>query len=273
MSDSAIHLPTRALGSTGLQVSCLGLGTVKFGRNQGVKYPTGFELPDDNQLRTLLDTARSVGINFIDTAPAYGTSEQRLGQLLNHRHDWVICSKTGEEFVNGQSHFDFSAQHTRLSVQRSLKRLRTDFLDVVLVHSDGKDELIIQQTDCFETLQRLKEQGLIRAFGLSGKTCAGGMLALQYSDVVMVTYNPLETKERDVIHTAHALDKGVLIKKAFNSGHGINMSPVAGESPSQNPAADSLAFVLSEPGVSSVIVGTINVQHLKNNAAAVISRI
>ena len=64
----------RALGSTGIDVSVLGLGTVKIGRNQQVKYPSGFELPDDQSVIELFELARSLGINFIDTAPAYGSS-------------------------------------------------------------------------------------------------------------------------------------------------------------------------------------------------------
>lgn len=267
MSLLVTSIPKRALGSTGLQVSCLGLGTVKFGRNEGVKYPSGFELPDDARIRELLALATSLGINLIDTAPAYGISEERVGKLLTHRHDWVLCSKTGEEFENGQSRFDFSASHTRFSVERSLKRLRTDYLDLVLVHSDGNDESIIRQTDCFETLDRLKEQGLIRAFGLSGKTVAGGLLALTYCDAVMVTFNRSEQSEREVIQRAHALNKAVLIKKAFNSGHAV--SETAAEQHAEDPAKASLRLVLTEPGVSSVIVGTINPQHLQSNALAI----
>ena len=264
-------LPVRALGNTGLQVSCLGLGTVKFGRNQGLKYPAGFELPDDSQLRNLLDTARSLGVNLIDTAPAYGSSEERLGRLLHNRHEWVVCSKTGEEFIEGKSLFDFSAAHTRLSVQRSLRRLRTDYLDVVLVHSDGNDEHIIEHSDCFETLLRLKEEGLIRAFGLSGKTLSGGLLALQHADVVMVTFNLQDNSELEVIRTAHAHGKGVLIKKALNSGHAIREATATDQPVNQHSAAESLRFVLSEPGVSSAIVGTINAHHLAANAACVIA--
>ncbi|HHO58771.1 MAG TPA: aldo/keto reductase, partial [Thiotrichales bacterium] len=67
----------RPLGATGIDVSVLGLGTVKIGRNEQVKYPEGFEIPDDRAVAGLFEQARSLGINFIDTAPAYGSSEQR----------------------------------------------------------------------------------------------------------------------------------------------------------------------------------------------------
>jgi len=78
-----------------MQVSPLGLGTVKFGRNQQVKYPTAFELPDDKQVLNILALARDLGINLLDTAPAYGLSQQRLGKLLSGRQDWIIVSKVG----------------------------------------------------------------------------------------------------------------------------------------------------------------------------------
>src|SRR5690606_39506858 len=82
MTLAHLHRP---LGNTGLQASPLGLGTVKIGRNQGVKYPSGFDLPDDGQVRDLLALARGLGINLLDTAPAYGTSEERLGPLPQGR--------------------------------------------------------------------------------------------------------------------------------------------------------------------------------------------
>ena len=256
---SVSRLPQRALGNTGMRVSTLGLGTVKIGRNQGVKYPDAFELPDDETVTRLLDLARELGINLLDTAPAYGCTEERLGGLLKHRQDWLLCTKTGEEFSGGKSRFDFSAQHTRHSVERSLQRLRTDYLDIVLVHSDGNDLDVINHSDCLDTLARMKQEGLIRSIGFSGKTPEGGLLALQYSDIVMVTFNPQHTSEREVISRAHQLNKGVLIKKALASGHAAGHEAAGG-------TANSLQFCLSEPGVSSVVVGTINAEHLRANA-------
>ncbi len=83
----------RPLGNTGLTVSALGLGTVKIGRDKGVKYPNSFTIPDDRAVTELLAQAQDLGINLIDTAPAYGHSEQRLGQLMSQRQDWVIVTK------------------------------------------------------------------------------------------------------------------------------------------------------------------------------------
>src|SRR5579862_8019882 len=161
---------------TDLSISRIGLGTVKFGRNQGVHYPQGFALPDDQTILNLLAVAEDLGINLLDTAPAYGTSEERLGNLLKHqREKWVIATKTGEEFVDGKSQFDFSPSATRKSIERSLKRLRTDYLDIVLVHSNGEDRKIIEETGIFSTLNDLKKSGAIRAFGMSTKTLDGGM--------------------------------------------------------------------------------------------------
>jgi aryl-alcohol dehydrogenase-like predicted oxidoreductase len=250
-----VHKP---LGSTGILISPLGLGTVKFGRNQQVKYPQPFELPDDHALKRLLNCARDLNINLIDTAPAYGESESRLGHLLKHdRQNWVIVTKTGEEFIDGQSQFNFSEKHTRLSIERSLKRLVTDYLDVVLVHSNGEDINIIQQEKIFETLSAIKQAGLIRAFGMSTKTVEGGKLAAELSDVVMVTYNPEYIDEQEVIVHAHQLKKGVLIKKALASGH------------MKDNLHNRMQFIFQQPGVSGVIVGTLSPAHLVENAEAV----
>lgn len=252
----------RRFGSTDIQVSPLGLGTVKFGRDKGVKYPSSFTIPDNKAALHLIALAKDLGINLIDTAPAYGNSEERLGPLLKgQRNDWVICSKVGEEFNDGNSSFDFSAKHTRFSIERSLKRLHTDMIDIVLVHSDGSDEAIIREQEVLNELEKIKQEGLIRAFGMSTKTVAGGLLAAQMSDAVMATYNLEYRDEEPVIDYCAQHQKGLLIKKAFASGHIC----LEGE----DPIEQSMQFIFSKPGVSSAIVGTINPEHLKANVAAV----
>ncbi|MBP8237460.1 MAG: aldo/keto reductase [Pseudomonas sp.] len=265
----SLHNLHRPLGSSGLLVSPLGLGTVKLGRDQGVKYPNGFTIPDDAAARELLAQAHDLGINLIDTAPAYGTSETRLGPLLRgQRQQWIIASKVGEEFDNGVSRFDFSAAHTRFSVERSLKRLETDFIDLVLVHSDGNDVAILRDRGVYQTLAELKREGKIRGFGFSGKTVEGGLLALETGDCAMVTYNLNEQDERAVLDYAALHGKGILIKKALASGHAC----VAGA----DPVRASFELIFSHPAASSAIIGTINPHHLAHNvatAAAVIQDI
>ena len=250
--EMASGMKLRALGSSGIDVSPLGLGTVKIGRNQQVKYPQGFDIPDDARVSELLGLAWELGINFIDTAPAYGSSEQRLGQLLPHRDDWVIMTKVGEIFENGRSRFDFSAEHTRSSVENSLKRLRRDRVDVVLVHSDGNDMAIIEDGAALDALDRMKQQGLIRAYGMSTKTVEGGCWIVENTDVVMATYNLESDAELPVIERAYQLNKGVLVKKGLQSGHAASVE-------------DAFRHVLMQPGVSSMIVGTINLDHLRSN--------
>jgi len=263
MTLPTLHDLHRPLGNTGLAVSPLGLGTVKLGRDQGVKYPNGFTIPDDQAARLLLAQARELGINLIDTAPAYGRSEERLGPLLRgQREEWVIVSKVGEEFDDGQSRFDFSAAHTRASVERSLKRLETDCIDLVLVHSNGDDLRILEQEEVYQTLALLKQEGKIRGFGFSGKTAEGGLKALEQGDCAMVTYNLNEQAERPVLDYAAAHGKAILVKKALASGH-VCLSPGV------DPVRASFELLFAHPGVSSAIVGTINPLHLAHNVATV----
>jgi aryl-alcohol dehydrogenase-like predicted oxidoreductase len=242
----------RPLGDTGIRVSPLGLGTVKIGRNQQVKYPTDFTIPDDKAVENLFALAWDLGINTLDTAPAYGNSEQRLGQLLPHKHEWVIVGKVGEIFENGESRFDFSAAYTRQSVERSLRRLGREMIDVVLVHSDGNDMDIIRNEAVCDSLLELKHRGLIRAVGMSTKTVEGGLWCVENMDVVMASYNLDYQDELPVLDRARELNKGVVIKKGLQSGHASSVE-------------DALRHVLAHEAVGSVIVGTINPAHLRDN--------
>ncbi len=244
------------LGQTDIEISPIGLGTVKFGRNTDVKYPHQFNLPDDPTISNLLSFAQDIGINLLDTAPAYGNSEERIGKLLvGKRQDWVICTKVGEVYRDQSSIFNFNKSFIFESVVNSLKQLRTDYIDVVLVHSDGNDLAIIEKYEVFESLQQLKDQGYIRAYGMSTKTVEGGLQTVQFADVVMVSYNPMSTQERVVIKAAADNHKGVLIKKGLMSGH-INRIESA------DPIQKTMDFIFTEPGVSSLIIGTLSQSHL-----------
>ncbi len=248
----------RKLGHTDLFLSPIGLGTVKFGRHQGLKYPQAFSLPKDKEIAHLLALAKDLGVNVLDTAPAYGHAESRLGQLLTHRKDWVVISKTGELFENGRSTFNFTPEYTKKRVMQSLKNLKTDYLDVLLVHSDGHDLDIVNHTGVFDALRDLKQAGFIRAYGMSSKTLAGGLAALKQSDLAMITYHPKHTEEKPMIDFAQKHHKGILIKKGLASGH---LDSIGGE----NPIKDSLTFIFQQAAVTSLIIGTINPEHLHEN--------
>jgi aryl-alcohol dehydrogenase-like predicted oxidoreductase len=166
----------------------------------------------------------------------------------------------GEAFEGGKSIFDFTAQTTRRSVQRSLKRLKRDYLDVVLVHSDGNDMHIIQNEGVLPELQKMKEEGLVRAYGMSTKTEAGGLWVAERCDVVMATCNLNDDHDVPVIARAHKLQKGVLVKKGLQSGHADKTAGGAG-------VEKAIEYIFSHAGISSVIVGTINPTHLRQNVA------
>ncbi len=256
-----IYLEQRKqIAETGVFVSPLGLGTVKIGRNTAVKYPTSFKIPDDKQVQDLLAQAWDLGINLLDTAPAYGNSEQRLGELLKKQtHEFVIATKVGETFnaQTGESNYNFTPEFIVASIHQSLKNLRRDVLDIVLIHSNGNDKQIIEQ-GALEILADLKQQGLIRATGMSTKTVEGGLFALQQSDIAMVMHNLDYQQEQAVLDQASLDNKGIFIKKALASGH---LTP--------DSAQDNFKLIYANQAVSSVIIGTINPKHLEDNVAKV----
>ncbi len=241
------------LGQTGLHISPIGLGTVKFGRNEGVKYPQGFELPSEDSLHELLSIAKELGVNVLDTAPAYGTSEERLGRLLEgQRQDWVIVGKAGEEFENGQSEYIFTPDHFKMSIERSLQRLKTDYIDILMVHSNGADLEILQNEPLIRTLYDFKDQGLVKAIGASTKTAEGGIKTLELMDVVMAMFTHDYRDEEPVLDYAQKHNKGVILKKVLSSGHNVNIT-------------EAMRFAFSHKGVDSAIIGTITPKHLQEN--------
>ncbi len=242
----------KPLGQTGLSVSVIGFGAFKIGRNTGIKYPNAYPLPTEREVETLLNGVLDLGVNLIDTAPAYGLSEQRIGHTIAHRRDeFVLSSKVGEIFEGGRSRFDFSTQGIRDSVHRSLERLRTDVLDVLYLHSNGEDLKILNETDAVAALVALKKQGLVKAIGLSGKTVAGAEAALAWADAIMVEYHANDRSHEAVITQTGEAGVGVVVKKGLASGH--------------LPAAQAIGVVLDNPHVTSLVIGGLNLDHFHQN--------
>ena len=233
-------------------LSPLGYGAFKIGRNVGTKYDRAYELPGPAAVTALLNGVLDLGINYIDTAPAYGLSEERIGQAISHRRgQFVLSTKVGEFFEGGVSRYDFSTDAVRKSVETSLRRLRTDVLDFVFIHADREDARIVEQTEVVPTLVSLRDAGLVRGIGLSGYTTEGFRAALPWADALMVAYHRDDASLAPVIDEAHRRDVSVIVKKGLASG--------------RLPAAQALSFVLGNPAVSSVVVGSLSLDHLREN--------
>jgi aryl-alcohol dehydrogenase-like predicted oxidoreductase len=251
----------RQLGTTGLKTFPLGLGTVKIGRNRDLKYPRAFELPDDRQVADLLAAALDEGISFIDTAPAYGLSEERLGSFVSeHRDQILLCTKAGEDYGPEGSSFDFSAAALERSVDRSLTRLQTDHLDLLLLHSDGRDEEILNHTDALEGLRRIKTAGKARAVGLSAKTAAGIRLAAAELDAVMAPFGPGQRELESELVAARAGGCATLAIKVLGQGHAVVDASI-------DPVQSALDLVLQTQGIDLAVIGTVNSDHLRDAAA------
>ncbi len=244
----------RPLGKTGLSVTPIGFGAFKIGRNEKTKYAEQYPLPDDKAVSRLLNGVLDAGINYIDTAPAYGLSEERIGSSIGHRRgEFVLSTKVGESFERGESTYDFSEAGVRASVERSLRRLRSDALDIVFIHSNGDDVAIQEATGAVAALREMKQHGLVRAIGLSGKTVAGARLALEWADAIMVEYHIDDTSHAEVISAAAERGIGVVVKKGLASG---KLAP-----------ADAIDFVLRNAGIASLVIGGLNVDHIRANIA------
>ncbi len=244
----------RPLGRTGLHVSPVGLGTVKIGRTRKLRYADAFTLPSEDEAGALLNGALDAGINLIDTAPAYGLAEQRIGRHLADRRDaFVLSTKAGECFdeATATSRFDFTGEALSASLQHSLQALRTDRVDLWLLHSEG-DDLSAMGDDAVATMLEAKARGEVRCVGLSGKTVAGATAALAWADVLMVEFHADDDSHREVMRAAHARGVGVLVKKGLASG--------------RHAPSEAIGFLMAEPSVDAAVIGTRSLDHLLSNA-------
>lgn len=253
--SAPLRLPTRSAPRLGRPVTVLGWGAFKIGRNEGVKYPTPYALPGDVAATRLIEAVVDMGIGVIDTAPAYGLSEQRLGDALQERRSRVFLStKVGETFDRGRSTYDFADSACEASLARSLALLRTERLDLVWVHSDGNDLTIMQQGGALRALACAKASNRVGAIGFSPKSVEGAQAALANEDVdaLMLEYHPRDARMEPVIIEAGRAGKAVFVKKPLASGH---LQP-----------ADAIPWILRNPAVTCIVVGGLDAARLRINA-------
>lgn len=283
-----MSIQTRPLGHTGTDVTILGYGAMEL---RGA--PRARTITDDEAGR-LLGAVLDGGINLIDTSIDYGRSEELIGQHLSHRRDeYFLASKCGcpLEIPPGTPPpypHDYSPGNVRAGIEQSLRRLRTDRLDLVQVHmSPSRARMQADQT--VETLQTLRDEGKLRFIGMSGTIPElPDQITMGVFDVFQIPYSAVQREHEDLITAAAQSGAGTLIRggaargapaqdKAWQQGP---IGLAAGEGQRRWEAAQlddllgdmtpmefMLRFTLSHPALSSTIVGTASLDHLRSNLA------
>lgn len=285
----------RTLGRTGIRISEIGLGTWGMG---GTRYGRA----DDAESRRALRRALDLGINHIDTAPLYGNgrSEEVIGAALaGRRHEAVLATKVGM-FPGGRQNFDYSGAAVMREVEHSLRRLRTDYIDIYFLHSPDD---ALYRDDGLAALVRLKEQGKIRAAGFSVMSVDEGIpLAMRLIeqgdvDVIQQAFRLLYTlPAQELFPLAQARNVGVVARENFYFGFltgAITRETIFDDHDDRRKfRADfidavlsrveklgfltaertmtqaALQFVLSTPGVHGVIPGAMTVAEVEDNVRA-----
>ena len=266
----------RRLGRTGFEVSALGFGGG----------PVGFLGADQGRVTKIVNYLLDNGVNFIDTAAGYPGSEEALGNAVNHRRDeYVLVSKCGQAFddLEGEA---WSAQVIEQTVDRALRRLKTDHLDVMLLH--GCDQEFLERGEAVEALVKARDAGKIRYAGYSGDNEAGLYAAgLDAIDVIETSVNICAQANIDsLLPEAKGRDIGVIVKRPVANAAwlGVGQQPgfyanyttsyaerfgAMGLDPADLGGGDwaeiALRFTLAQDGVTTAIVGTTNPDNAKRN--------
>ncbi|NKE08249.1 aldo/keto reductase [Mesobacillus selenatarsenatis] len=285
----------RQLGNTGIKVSEVGFGAWQLGNARD------WEAMEDNHAIRLVHAAIDQGCNFFDTAPNYGggKSESLLGEALSgRRSEVVINSKFGHHPDNN---LDFDSRKIRSSVEGSLQRLKTDYLDSVLLHNPPF-EILTGVTDHFDVLESLKKEGKIRAYGASVDS-AREMVELirnTKSQVIEVMFNIFHQEPRTAFTMAAEKNVGLIVKVPLDSGwlsgkydensvftdirsrwdqdqlrKRAELLPVLKEmvEPGESLVQLALRYILYYQEVSTVIPGNKNLKQLIGNLSASDKRI
>jgi len=281
---------TRALGRTGTDVTILGYGAMEL---RGL--PRGPEITDEHAGR-LLNAVLDGGINLIDTSPDYGRSEELIGTYVGHRRDeFFLASKCGcpiEAPANVPPPYphDYSPGNVRADVEQSLRRLRTDHLDLVQVHM-SPSQATLEENQTVETLKELQAEGKLRFIGMSGiLPNLPDHLAMNVFDAFQIPYSAVQRDHEQLIAESAAKGAGTLIRggaargaaseeKNWTVGPLTQQAGVGQRNWETSGVADLLSeagigrqefilrFTLSHPGLSTTIVGTANPAHLAGNLA------
>ena len=207
---------TRTLGDTGILVSEIGLGAWQLGRS--AHWPDG---PDEQEAVRIVHAAIDAGITFLDTAPGYadGRSEANIGAALRggRRDEVVLCTKFGHQ-PDGTS--DWRSSSIEASVRRSAERMGTDHIDVVVLHSPPSEVLDGSRSDHYEVLDRLQQQGLIRAYGASVDRAADvdTVLRTSRSRALEVRLSALFQEPWESVGRADGQGVGTIVKIPLESG-------------------------------------------------------
>jgi aryl-alcohol dehydrogenase-like predicted oxidoreductase len=286
----------RTLGRTGLQVSDIGFGAMTIGGEI-------FGATDDQESLRAVHHALDLGMNFIDTADAYGRghSEELLAHVLKtRRKDIILATKGGNQFTVRQGLRNFDPDYITSALEQSLKRLQIETIDLYQLHNPSPE--VMRQGDIFERLDRFKQEGKIRFYGVSLEKTADGIVAIETGkpDTLQVVYNilhqdpeeelfPLARKANVGIIARVPLERGVLSGRFKDSGEFFHKDWRRGVFPEvelaqvhaavdklqflmhgdvPNLAQGALRFILSNPTVSSVIPGIRTVKQAEANIAA-----
>jgi aryl-alcohol dehydrogenase-like predicted oxidoreductase len=279
-------LPVRTLGRTGFAASVLGFGAMEL---RGLP-----QVPDmtDADAAALLNAVLDCGINLIDTSIDYGRSEELIGRHISARRDeYFLASKCGcplDPDPNAPQPYphDFTPQNVRAGLEQSLRRLRTDHLDLLQVHlSPSRAQLEADGT--IETMLALRDEGKIRFLGMSGTLPnLPDHIEMGVFDAFQIPYSALQREHDELITRAAAAGAGTLIRGGAARGapaedKGWSVNPIgaqAGEAERRwresgveelldgMPRIEFvLRFTLSHPDLHTTIVGTANPAHLQRN--------
>ena len=274
-------LPRRALGRTGLDVTTLGYGAMELRATQGAPAIS------DADAGTLLNQVLDAGINLIDTSPDYGRSEELIGLSIAHRRDeYVLASKCGcVPGAPGGAEHVHTAANIRAGVEESLRRMRTDHLDIVQFHRSLTPREF-EQDGALAAALELRDEGKVRFIGVSGTLPnLDDQIAMGVFDIFQIPYSILQRDHEAVIARASAAGAGILIRGGVARGTPDDWDRVyymrstsamrdEWEQAQLDELLDgmsrlefTLRFTLAHADLDTTIVGTANPAHLRDNLA------